>query len=110
RRLLQPARLTSRPVLPERPGVRRTRDALVRLLVVRRAAGDARDDRLLRALVEPLPPALHGGQELVQVDLERREDAIGPVLHLEPRLARLATGFVDDVLRLVLGDLDDLGL
>ena len=68
------------------------------------------DDGLLRALVQPLAAALHRGEELVEVDLERREDAVGPVLHLEARLACLAARVVDDVLRLVLGDLHDLGL
>src|SRR4030095_15051181 len=43
----------------------------------------------LRALVQPLTPALDGGEELVEVDLERREDPVRPVLHLEPCLARL---------------------
>src|SRR5439155_12513166 len=47
-------------------------------LAVRRA--DARDHSLLRALVEPLAAALHGAEELVEVDLERREDPVGPVL------------------------------
>jgi hypothetical protein len=60
--------------------------------------------------VQPLPAALHRREELVQVDLERREDPVRPVLHLEPRLARLAAGVVDDLLRLALRELDDLGL
>ena len=60
--------------------------------------------------MQPLAPAAHRDEELVEVDLERREDPVGPVLHLEPRLARLPAGVVDDVLRLPLGDLDDLGL
>ncbi len=55
-------------------------------------------------------PRRTADEELVEVDLERREDPVGPVLHLEPRLARLPAGVVDDVLRLPLGDLDDLGL
>src|SRR4029453_10564618 len=35
---------------------------------------------------------------------------VRPVLHLESRLARLALRIIDDVVRLPLGDLDDLGL
>src|SRR5688500_10968780 len=65
---------------------------------------------LLRALVQPLAAPLHGGEELVEVDLERREDPVRPVLHLEPRLACLAARVVHDLLRLALGELDDLGL
>ena len=60
--------------------------------------------------MQPLPAAAHRGEEAVEVDLERREHRVGPVLHLEARLARLAAGLVDDVLRLPLGDLHDLGL
>src|ERR1051325_12105204 len=58
------------------------------------AHGDPGDDRLLRALVQALAAPLDRGQELVQVDLERREDRVCPVLPLEPRLARLAAGGV----------------
>src|SRR5262249_54081049 len=83
-------------------------------LVVRRGAAaappDPRHDRLLRALVETLAPPLDRAEELVQVDLEGREDAVRPVLHLEARLARLAPGLVDDLLRLAFGELDDLRL
>src|SRR5216110_350955 len=43
---------------------------------------------LEKFLVQPLAPALHRAEELLQVDLERREDRIRPVLHLEPRLPR----------------------
>src|SRR5581483_8270069 len=82
---------------------------LVAGAVARRA--DARaDDRLLRALVQALASPLDGGEEPLEVHLERREHRVGPVLHLEPRLARLAPGLVDDVLRLPLRDLHDLGL
>src|SRR4030095_6548378 len=42
---------------------------------------DARNARLLRALVQPLAAALDRRQELVEVDLECREDAVRPVLH-----------------------------
>src|SRR6266536_4045693 len=86
-------------------------ELLVAEIVVAAAArADARDDRLLRPLVQALAPALHGRQELVEVHLEGGEDPVRPVLHLEPRLARLAAGIVDDVLSLVLGDLYDLRL
>src|SRR5438093_1223935 len=86
--------------------------ALVGLVVVGAldAGRDAGDDRLLRALVQTLATSLDRGQELVQVDLERGEDRVGPVLHLEPRLARLAAGVLDDLRGLALGELDDLGL
>src|SRR5687768_18482422 len=60
--------------------------------------------------MEPLAAAPYGAEELVEVDLERREDPVRPVLHLEARLAGLPPRVVDDVLRLALGDLDDLGL
>src|SRR5207247_491686 len=71
---------------------------------------DAGDDRFLRALLQTFAAALHCAEELVEVDLERREDPVRPVLHLEPRLACLAPRVVDDVLRLLLGELDDLRL
>src|SRR5450759_3769656 len=71
---------------------------------------DAGDDRLLRALVQALAAALDRGEELVEVDLERRENLVGPIFHLEPGLARLAAGLLDDLGGLVLGQLDDLGL
>src|SRR5438046_8190691 len=85
---------------------------LVGLVVVRALEpdGDAGDDRLLRALVQPLARPLDRAQELVEVDLERGEDRVGPVLHLEPRLARLAAGVLDDLAGLTLRELDDLGL
>jgi hypothetical protein len=71
---------------------------------------DARDDRLLGALVQPLASAPHRAEELVEVDLERGEDAVGPVLHLEPRLAGPPPRLLDDVLGLPLRQLHDLGL
>ena len=49
--------------------------------------------------MQPLAAAAYGDEELVEIDLERGEDAVGPVLHLEPRLARLPASVVDDVLR-----------
>src|SRR4051812_35461527 len=71
------------------------RTSSVRLVGI---AADAGDDVLLGALVQPLAAALDGAQELVEVDLERREDAVGPVLHLEARLACLPASLVDDLL------------
>ena len=60
--------------------------------------------------MEAFATTTHGDEELVEVALERGEDAVGPVLHLEPRLAGLPARLVDDLLRLPLGELDDLGL
>src|SRR5581483_5307662 len=91
-----------------RPNRRPGRSA-VRVLVVG-AGRDARDDGLLRALVQALPAAPDGGQELLEIHLERGQDAVGPVLHLELRLTGLAPRVVDDLLRLPLGQLHDLGL
>ncbi len=68
------------------------------------------DDGLLRALVQPLAATTDGGEKAVQIDLERGEHRVGPVLHLEPRLAGLAACLVDDLLGLALGDLHDLRL
>src|SRR4029078_7422744 len=64
--------------------VERRYEQLRGLVGVARGAGQ---DGLLGALVEALTAALDRVQELVQIDLERREDAVGPVLHLEARLA-----------------------
>src|SRR5215203_3697 len=89
---------------------RRVGALLVGLVVVGARSGDAGHDSLLRALVQPLAAAFDGPEELVEVHLERREDAVGPVLHLEPRLAGGPTRLVDDLLRLPLSELDDLGL
>src|SRR5438067_7343205 len=79
-------------------------------MLVLGAGRHAGDNRLLRALVQPLATSADGGQELLEIDLERREDAVGPVLHLELRFSSLAAGVVDDLLRLALGELDDLRL
>src|SRR2546423_14877223 len=68
-------------------------------MLVLGAGRHAGDNRLLRALVQPLPTPADGGQELLEVDLERREDAVGPVLHLELRLAGLPAGVVGYLLR-----------
>src|SRR5262249_34238480 len=50
---------------------------------------DPGDDRLLRALVQPLAAAAHRDEELVEVRLERCEHPVCPVLHLEPHLPGL---------------------
>src|SRR4029079_5625634 len=71
---------------------------------------DARHNGLLRALVQSLPATANRDEELVEIDLEAREDPVGPVLHLDAGLPRPPASIVDDVLRLALGDLDDLRL
>jgi hypothetical protein len=48
--------------------------------------------------VEPLAAPPDGSEKLVEVDLERREDPVCPVLHLEARLAGVASCLFDDVL------------
>src|ERR687893_205031 len=58
--------------------------------------------------LEPVAAALDGGDELLQVDLERVEDVVGVVLRPEPDLALARAGVLDDVLGLALGLLDDL--
>src|SRR5215207_6617196 len=120
------ARTQGAPVLNEirvRPVILNA-DALRRPACARRLRSSPRDELLedgllvrdaghhglLRALVEPLATASHRAEELVQVDLESGEDRIGPVLHFEPRLARLAPRVFHDFLCLALGKLDDLGL
>src|SRR6478735_6184725 len=70
----------------------------------------AEADVFLGALVETLAAAADGREELVEVRLERGENPVGPVLHLEARLPRGAPGLVDDLLRLALGQPHDLGL
>src|SRR5262245_52489686 len=97
-------RSSSAPGRRRRPGPPRScswsgSERLVGLVAVVGDA-DADADRLLRPLVQPLAAALDGCEELVEVDLERREDAVGPVLHLEASLAGLAPRLVDDLLRL----------
>src|SRR6266545_2176198 len=82
---------------------------LVRRFFVFRSA-DPNHDGLLRALVEPLSTAPDRAEELVQIRLERREHLVDPVLGFQLLLAGLAAGIVDDLLRLALGELDDLGL
>jgi hypothetical protein len=60
--------------------------------------------------MQPLAAPLDRAEELVEVDFERRQDRVGPVLHLEPGFPRLPPRLLEDVLRLPLGELHDLGL
>src|SRR5207237_10543540 len=71
---------------------------------------ETRDDRLLRALVQPLATPPNRGEETLEIDLEGGELVVGPVLHLELHLARAAPRVVDDLVGLPLRDLHDLGL
>src|SRR5918992_694165 len=70
----------------------------------------------LVAALEPLPPALHRGDELREVDLKGVEDLVRVVLGAQADLPLAGAGVLDDVLRLALGlarDLllgDELGL
>src|SRR5437868_1101124 len=57
---------------------------------------------------EPVAPALHGRDELRQVDLECVEDLVGVVLGAEADLALASAGVLDDVLGGSLGLLGDL--
>src|SRR4051812_50117813 len=57
---------------------------------------------------ETFAPALNGGRELLQVDLERVEDVVGVVLRAETDLALAPASLLDDVLRLALGLAHDL--
>ena len=58
--------------------------------------------------LQPLAPALDGGDELREVDLERVEDLVGVVLGAEADLALAAAGVLDDLLGGALGLLRDL--
>jgi len=57
----------------------------------------------LFATLQPVAAALHGGGELLEVDLERVEDVVGVVLGAEPDLALARSRVLDDLLRLALG-------
>ena len=57
---------------------------------------------------EPRAAATDGGEELLQVDLERREDLVGVVLGAEADLALGVAGVLDDLLGPALGLLVDL--
>ncbi len=72
-----------------------------------RRARSADFGRFVLAL-QALASALHGGDELRQVDLERVQDLIGVVLRAEPDLALARAGVLDDVLGGALGLLGDL--
>src|SRR5215204_5769342 len=63
--------------------------------------------RLVLAL-QALAPALDGGDELREVDLERVEDLVGVVLGTEPDLPLAGARVLDDVLGGALGLLGDL--
>src|SRR5215210_2175468 len=58
--------------------------------------------------LQPLAAALHGGDELREVDLERVEDLVGVVLGPEADLPLAGAGVLDDVLGGALGLLGDL--
>ena len=60
-------------------------------------------DRLVVAAGEAVAAALHGGEELLEVDLERREDLVGVVLGAEADLALGLAGVLDDLLGGALG-------
>ena len=54
-------------------------------------------DRFLVATGEAVAAALHGGEELLQVDLEGVEDLVGVVLGAESDLALTGAGVLDDL-------------
>ena len=60
--------------------------------------------------MQALTAPANGAEELVEVDLEGRQDRVRPILHLQPRFTGLAAGVLDDLLGLSLGELDDLRL
>src|SRR4051812_47639506 len=65
----------------------------------RRAGGGLREgalaDLCLFPALKPVATALHGGGELLEVDLERVEDVVGVVLGAEPDLALAGAGVLD---------------
>ena len=65
-------------------------------------------DRLFVPAGEPVAAALHGREELLQVDLERVEDLVGVVLGAEADLALARAGVLDDLIGRALGLLGDL--
>ena len=66
-------------------------------------------DRLLFvAPRQPVAAALHGGEELLQVDLERVEDLVGVVLGAKPDLALARARVLDDLVGGALGLLGHL--
>lgn len=60
--------------------------------------------------MQSLSPASDGTEELLEIHLERRQNLICPVLHLETRFTRLAVSLLDDLFRLSFRQLDDLRL
>src|SRR3954464_14818826 len=71
-------------------------------------AAPLRDFGRLVLALQALAPALDGGDELREVDLERVEDLVGVVLGAEPDLALASARVLDDVLGGALGLLGDL--
>src|SRR3954463_16749647 len=71
-------------------------------------AAPLRDFGRLVLALQALAPALDGGDELREVDLERVEDLVGVALGAEPDLALAAAGVLDDLLRRPLGVARDL--
>src|SRR5215211_2006236 len=83
-----------------------TRRSLARGLERKRRLADL--GRLFLAAGEAGAAALHGGEELLEVDLERREDLVGVVLGAEADLALGLPRVLDDLLGSALGLLVDL--
>src|SRR5215211_7284372 len=81
--------------------------AAIRRRAYATAGGSGHFGRLVLAL-QPLAPALDGGDELREVDLERVEDLVGVVLGAETDLALAGARVLDDVLGRALGLLGDL--
>src|SRR5207248_4800434 len=74
----------------------------------RLSRGSADLGRLFVAAGEAIATALHGGEELLQVHLERREDLVGVVLGAEADGALGLASVLDDLLGRPLGLLVDL--
>src|SRR3984957_2109021 len=77
-------------------------------LTMPHAAWALRDFRRFVLALQALAAALHGGDELRQVDLQRAENLIRVVLSTKPDLALACPGILDDVLGGALGLLGDL--
>src|SRR5262249_59566613 len=63
---------------------------------------------LALATLETVASALHSLEELLEVDLERREDVVGVVLGAEADFALALAGLLDDLLGGTLGLAGDL--